>query len=96
MIDPTIVKKVARLARLELDDEAVERVSGELTRILEHVARLEELDVTEVPPLMHGTGGTDVFRDDVQGPVLPVRDALGNAPAQSQGCFSVPRIIGDG
>lgn len=95
MIEPTTVRKVARLARLQLDDDAVQRVAAELGRVLEHVARLEELDVSDVPPLMHATGGTDVYRDDVAERPLRLDQAIANAPDAGDGCFRVPRILGD-
>ncbi|MAB90648.1 MAG: Asp-tRNA(Asn)/Glu-tRNA(Gln) amidotransferase GatCAB subunit C [Planctomycetes bacterium] len=95
MIEPETVLKVARLARLELSEEESARLAVELGRILGHVDRLEELDVTDVPPVMHGTGGSDVYREDAAGPTLSVRDALANAPDAADGCFRVPKVIDD-
>ena len=93
MIEPETVLKVARLARLELSGDESARLAVELGRILSHVDRLEELDVADVPPLMHATGGADVYRDDATGPTLSVQDALGNAPDTSDDCFRVPNVI---
>ncbi|MAG55575.1 MAG: Asp-tRNA(Asn)/Glu-tRNA(Gln) amidotransferase GatCAB subunit C [Planctomycetes bacterium] len=95
MIDRRTVEQIARLARLELDEERVVKLTDELSRILAHIDKLEELDVTDVPPLTHGTGGADVYRADVAGPVLDRDDALRNAPDQADGLFRVPRVIGD-
>lgn len=94
MIEPGTVLKVARLARLALTEAESASLAEELGRILDHVDQLEELDVTDVPPLMHATGGSDVYREDVAGPTLSAEDALGNAPDTADGCFRVPKVIG--
>jgi aspartyl-tRNA(Asn)/glutamyl-tRNA(Gln) amidotransferase subunit C len=95
MIDLATVKKVADLARLSGTAEELAAWSRDLERVLEHVDRLAELDVSKVPPLVHAAGSHDVFREDVPGPTLPLDEALGNAPSQEDACFRVPRIIGD-
>ena len=95
MIEPDTVRKVAHLARLELSEEEAARLAGELGRILDHVDRLLELDVSGVDPLLHATGGADVYRDDEVGPTLPRDAALANAPDVHEGCFRVPKVIGD-
>src|SRR5437870_9231129 len=74
-IDPSVVDRVARLARLELSDEERQRFARQLGSILEYCATLNELDTEHVEPTSHVLTLTNVFRDDVAGTPLP-RDAV--------------------
>lgn len=92
-IDRDTVRHVALLARLELSDEEIERFAHELGDILEYVAKLDELDTTDVPPTSHSLPLANVMRDDVVRPSLPKEEALANAPDSEDGCFKVPQVI---
>jgi aspartyl-tRNA(Asn)/glutamyl-tRNA(Gln) amidotransferase subunit C len=87
------VRKVASLARLELDDDEVALYGPQLERILEYVEQLGELDVDDLEPMAHAVELTDVFRDDVPRPSLPREAALANAPRQDGRTFVVPAIL---
>jgi aspartyl-tRNA(Asn)/glutamyl-tRNA(Gln) amidotransferase subunit C len=90
MIERDQVLHVAKLARLRLTDEEVERMSPELSKILEHVERMDELDLEGVEPTTHVVELQNVLRDDVPRPSLPVERALDPAPAVADEGFRVP------
>ena len=87
------VAHVARLARIELTAEELERFTSHLGRILEHARELEDLDLADVPPLAHPYPLRNVFRDDEAGPSVDRGEVLAQAPAPSQGHFEVPPIL---
>ena len=90
MIDREQVLHVARLARLRLTDEEVERMSAELSTILEHVERITELDLEGVEPTSHVVDVENVLRPDEPRPSLPRERALENAPDPAETGFRVP------
>ncbi|MGI8462131.1 MAG: Asp-tRNA(Asn)/Glu-tRNA(Gln) amidotransferase subunit GatC [Solirubrobacterales bacterium] len=82
---------VARLARLELsEEEEVERMSRELSGILEHVDRISELDLDETEPTSHVVALENVLRPDEPRPSLSREKALESAPDPDEGAFRVP------
>jgi aspartyl-tRNA(Asn)/glutamyl-tRNA(Gln) amidotransferase subunit C len=84
------VLHVARLARLELTDEDVERFTEQLSAILEAVAKVSELDLADVEPTAHPLDLVNVWAGDEPRPSLAVEDALANAPEREAGFFKVP------
>ena len=82
---------MARLARLELSEEEIERMATELSGILEHVDRITALDLDDVPPTAHVVALENVLRPDEPEPSLPRDVALANAPDPApDGAFRVP------
>ncbi len=92
-IDEAQVRHVARLARLAVPDSDLARFAAELGAILEHVARLQELDVRDVPPTAAALGRPGVARDDEPSAGLTASEALAGAPASAAGMFQVPRVV---
>jgi len=90
VIDREQVLHVARLARLKLSDEEVERMAGELSDILGHVDRISQMDLDGVEPTSHVVALENVVRADVPRPSLPREAALANAPEPVDGAFRVP------
>ncbi|HWC07554.1 MAG TPA: Asp-tRNA(Asn)/Glu-tRNA(Gln) amidotransferase subunit GatC [Solirubrobacterales bacterium] len=90
MIDREQVLHVAKLARLKLSEEEVERMTGELSHILEHVDRIAQMDLDGVEPTSHVVALENVLRADVPRPSLPREAALANAPEPVDGAFRVP------
>ena len=90
MIDREQVLHVARLARLELSEEEIERMAGELSGILEHVDRITALDLDSVEPTTHVVALANVLRHDEPDPSLPRGVALEPAPDPADGAFRVP------
>jgi aspartyl-tRNA(Asn)/glutamyl-tRNA(Gln) amidotransferase subunit C len=88
------VQHVAKLARLELTSPEVDRMTGQLDAILSYVAKLDELDTTNVPVTTHTQQVVNAFRDDEVRPSLPRERALANGPEQNGEAFVVPRVIG--
>ena len=84
------VLHVARLARLDLDDGEVERLTGELGAILDAVSKVAELDLENVPPTSHPLDLVNVWDDDEPRPSLPLDAALANAPEREDDAFRVP------
>lgn len=81
---------MARLARLELSEEEVERMAGELSKVLDHIEKIRELDLEGVPPTSHVVDVVNVLRPDEPRPSFPVEVALAAAPEPVQGGFGVP------
>ena len=92
-IDRTTVEKVAKLARLQLSGEELDRYGKQLGAILDYIAKLEKLDVAGLEPLAHAVDGDNVFREDVPRPGLSRDAALQNAPEKTGDFFIVPKII---
>ena len=87
------VLHVANLARLELRPEEVERLTSQLSSILEYVDKLGELDLEGVEPMAHVHHIVNAFRGDEPRPSLPRENVLSNAPEAAAGCFKVPKVI---
>jgi aspartyl-tRNA(Asn)/glutamyl-tRNA(Gln) amidotransferase subunit C len=90
MIDREQVLHVARLARLELSEEEVEKMSSELSTILDHVERISELDLDGVEPTSHVVELENVLRADKPRPSWPRERMLEQAPDPADGAFRVP------
>jgi aspartyl-tRNA(Asn)/glutamyl-tRNA(Gln) amidotransferase subunit C len=88
------VLHVARLARLALAEEEIEPMARELSAVLDHVARIGELDLDDVAPTSHVVGDAmpthPALRPDEPRPCLPREVALAQAPAVADGGFLVP------
>jgi aspartyl-tRNA(Asn)/glutamyl-tRNA(Gln) amidotransferase subunit C len=87
------VEHVARLARLALADEELDALQAQLSKILEHAARVTALDTDGVPPTSHAIPLANVVRPDEPAPCLTQDEALALAPEAEAGHFRVPRII---
>ncbi|MDE0553992.1 MAG: Asp-tRNA(Asn)/Glu-tRNA(Gln) amidotransferase subunit GatC [Candidatus Poribacteria bacterium] len=106
---PTIttegVRHVANLARLEFNDEETAHFTEQLTRILDYIGKLNELDTEDVPPTSHihphqvvimggsQTEAAHVAKPDVVKPSYPREQVLANAPEPEAGYFGVPRVV---
>jgi aspartyl-tRNA(Asn)/glutamyl-tRNA(Gln) amidotransferase subunit C len=90
MIDREQVLHVARLARLGLTDDEVETMLRELSGILEHVERMNRLDIEGVEPTSHVVDLVDVLRPDEPRPSWPKTVVLEAAPDPAEGAFRVP------
>jgi aspartyl-tRNA(Asn)/glutamyl-tRNA(Gln) amidotransferase subunit C len=89
------VAHVARLARLDLTDDELERFTSQLGAVLEHAADIAALDIADVPPTAHPLPLVNVLRTDVATPSLDRDEVLAQAPAAEDGRFKVPRILGE-
>ena len=94
-IDAEQVRKVAKLARLELTDAEIEEFTGQLGAILQYVEKMNELDTGNVEPLAHCLPISNIFRADEVRESLGVEKTLANAPQRDDSFFKVPKILED-
>lgn len=92
-LSPAEVEHVAELAQLALSDHEKELFREQLSSILAHVQRLQELDTDAISPTATVLSLENVMRDDKVRPSLPVADVLANAPAVEADCFRVPLVL---
>jgi aspartyl-tRNA(Asn)/glutamyl-tRNA(Gln) amidotransferase subunit C len=90
MISRDQVLHVARLSRLRVDDAEIERMSRELSSVLDHIEKISELDLEGVPPTSHVIEVENVMRPDEPRECLPVERALEEAPDATPEGFRVP------
>jgi aspartyl-tRNA(Asn)/glutamyl-tRNA(Gln) amidotransferase subunit C len=90
MLDRDQVLHVARLARLELSEEEVERMASELSHVLDHIEKIRELDLEGVPPTAHVVDAAGPLRPDELWPCLDRDQVLAAAPEPVDGGFGVP------
>jgi aspartyl-tRNA(Asn)/glutamyl-tRNA(Gln) amidotransferase subunit C len=90
------IEHVAKLARLSLTDEEKARLKDQLGAILEHAAKVGEVAADDVAPTASPIPRSNVLRDDLVEPSLPVDEALRNAPEREADRFKVPRIAETG
>jgi len=89
-----VVAKVARLARLDLTDDELDRATHQLSDMLDHFADIDALDLSDVEPLNSPYPLVNVLRDDVEQPTLDRDEVLAVAPKHEDGRFWVPSVLG--
>ncbi|MGM0368966.1 MAG: Asp-tRNA(Asn)/Glu-tRNA(Gln) amidotransferase subunit GatC [Bacillota bacterium] len=94
-LDQETVEKVAHLARLDITEEEQEKFTDQLSDILDHAEKLNELDTEDVEPMAHATDVNNVLRSDEVKESLTQDEAVGNAPDANKGMFKVPQIVED-
>lgn len=92
MIGKEDVKHVAKLARLELTEEEIEKYSKQLDEIIKHVEQMNEVDTTDVEPMPHPIPVYNVMREDVVKYEHTKEEMMANAPFEEDGFFRVPKI----
>ena len=92
-IEQQTVKKMAHLARLELSEQEEVKMVEDLSKILDWMDQLKELDTTEVAPLTHMSEEVNVFREDIAHNQITREQGLKNAPKQDGEYFLVPKVI---
>ena len=89
------VQHLAGLARIALSPEEIQHLAGELTQIVDSVRRVQEVATPDVPATSHPLPLVNVLRRDEVGEVLTQQQVLSGAPAQADGRFQVPAILGE-
>ena len=92
-IDKKIVEDVAHLARIELQETELVKLSGQLEHILGFIDKLSKLDIDDIPPTSHILPINNVLREDIPRESLPIEKTLQNAPNKQRNFFVVPKII---
>jgi aspartyl-tRNA(Asn)/glutamyl-tRNA(Gln) amidotransferase subunit C len=90
------VRRVAELANLALSDAEIARMAHDLSDILSHIEKLNELDTSNIEPMaqvLSESGETATLREDIERPTLGNQAALANAPVAGAGYYKVPRVI---
>ena len=87
------VRHVAHLARIELDEDELQRMASQLDSILAYFGKIDELDTENVEPMTSVMGLHNVFREDEVRASVTVEQALGNAPDRTKECFRVPVVV---
>lgn len=87
------VEHIAHLARLQLSAEELERYRGQLSSILEHIAKLQDLDTEDIEPLENLTTESSRLREDKVGDCLTTEELLSNAPDVLSNQFRVPPVL---
>lgn len=83
------------LARIELDDDEVQRLTGQLSAIVDNIAKVSQVATPDVPATSHPIPLENVFREDVVGEMLTVEQVLQNAPDATEDRFKVTAILGE-
>lgn len=94
-ITPDLVRHLGVLARIQLSDEEVDRLTGQLSVIVDNIAKVSEVATPDVPATSHPIPLENVFRSDEPGDVLSVEQVLQNAPDAADGRFRVTAILGE-
>ena len=93
-IDKETVDKIAHLARLEVAEDEKEQLIKDMSRILDFMDKLNEVDTTGVEPLVYMTDEQNVLREDEVKQEITAQQALQNAPAHDDSHFLVAKVIG--
>jgi aspartyl-tRNA(Asn)/glutamyl-tRNA(Gln) amidotransferase subunit C len=94
-ITPELVRHLGVLARIQLTDEEVDRLTGELDVIVDNIAKVSQVATPDVPATSHPVPLRNVFRPDVVSETLTLEQALQNAPDAADGRFRVTAIMGE-
>ncbi|GAA5029962.1 Asp-tRNA(Asn)/Glu-tRNA(Gln) amidotransferase subunit GatC [Microbacterium fluvii] len=94
-ITPDLVRHLGVLARIQLSDDEVERLTGQLDVIVDNIAKVAEVATPDVPATSHPIALENVFRPDVVGGMLSLGEVLQNAPDAADGRFRVTAILGE-
>jgi len=89
------VQHIAKLAKLDLSDEVLARYREQLSDILAHIEKLNELDTSGISPMANAVRGASPLRADETRPSLPTEKLLQNAPDAEDGQFKVPAVFGE-
>jgi aspartyl-tRNA(Asn)/glutamyl-tRNA(Gln) amidotransferase subunit C len=92
-VDKDTVAKIAHLARLEVNEQETEALVGDMNKILDFMAKLNEVDTENVEPLIYMTNEVNTLREDVVKQETTHDEALLNAPQQDGKYFLVPKVI---
>ncbi len=92
-VNDALIDKLAHLAKLKFDAGEKEEIKSDLQKMIAFVEKLNELDTTGVPPLLHLTDEVNVLREDEVKGSMSREEALSNAPLHDEQFFKVPKVI---
>jgi aspartyl-tRNA(Asn)/glutamyl-tRNA(Gln) amidotransferase subunit C len=94
-IDEKVITRIAELSKLEFDSESTKEIQKDLNRILGFIDKLEELDTSEVEPLIFMREEKNILREDDVKETISQDEALQNAPEHDSDYFRVPKVLGN-
>lgn len=89
------VLKIAKLSKLSFDEKEIENYQLELNDILKYIDMLNEVDTSEVKPLVYINEAVNNFREKEEKPSLEIEKVLLNAPENAENAIIVPKVIGE-
>ena len=92
-VNNKLVEHLAHLSRLDFDDDSKEKMKFDFEKMLDFVAKLEEVDTANVEPLSYMSSELNVFREDKVEQVLTQEQALQNAPVNDTDYIRIPKVI---
>tara|TARA_Y100001958_G_C21065558_1_gene426935 strand:- start:356 stop:649 length:294 start_codon:yes stop_codon:yes gene_type:complete len=92
-VNNKLVEHLAHLSRLDFDDDSIEKMKFDFEKMLDFVAKLEEVDTANVEPLTYMSSELNVLRDDKVEQVLTQEQALQNAPVNDTDYIRIPKVI---
>lgn len=92
-VNNALVNKLAKLSRLHFEEEEKGEIRQDLERMIHFVEKLNELDTTGVPPLLHMSDSVNRLRSDIVQGSISREEALKNAPVTDSVYFKVPKVI---
>lgn len=92
-VNDALVDKLANLSKLNFDGAEKQEIKNDLQRMIAFVEKLNELDLKDVPPLLHMSNEVNVLREDDVQPSISRKEAFINAPAHDEQFFKVPKVI---
>ena len=92
-VNDALIDKLANLAKLKFDAREKDEIKSDLQKMIAFVEKLNELDTTDVKPLLHMTDEVNVLREDAVKGSIPRSEALKNAPSHDGQFFKVPKVI---
>ncbi len=92
-IDTNSIKKIAHLARLEFDESSIEKMSSDMSQILDWVEKLNEIDTENIEPLTTMSSEVNDMREDKIGHQLAHESGMKNAPKRDSDYFRVPKVM---
>ena len=94
-IDPDLIRHIASLSRIELEEERIPVITEQFGRILSYFDKLNELDTETVTPMTRAVELSNVMQDDTVSSSLSREEGLSNAPDRDESYFKVPKVLGD-
>lgn len=92
-INEQLIDQLAHLARLEFESQEKQKILNDLNRILDYIEQLNELDTTNIEPLIYLSPNQNILREDIVIETLKKEDALNNAPKKDSDYIRVPKVI---
>ena len=92
-VDDTLVKNLSKLAKLKFDAESCEKMKSDLTKMLEFVDAISQINTDEIAPLIYMSDEVNVLRNDKITNDVSQKDALKNAPQKDSDYFKVPTVL---